>query len=383
MADLRCYLTMAGIAAENNAKKMGTTLKITEMVFDGTYLEDNKNPEDLVDVINPVLPVPCSTSISEDGQTLTLKGQISVEQGGFNVWGIGLKTKDGVLYGYARSKGDRILTQDEGATESVRYAADILTKNADVIEIKVEPTSVYADLEYVDDRVNQILNMMKKMEGQLGRVRIYMANDIDDDYLPILGQTLIKSEYPDYFAHLGITGNSLTLPDWTKHPYLHQAGGGIAAGTTLEQQLLKHAHDASSKSTGEHAHTVDNTDLGTKTVSTKDLGTKTTNTTGAHSHTYVAPPHGYNSRDHGDHPGTEGHDETKTTSNTGNHNHTVVLGSHNHTVALGAHNHTVQEAGAHEHDITVEDSGSDLLRPNSTAVVFAVKVKYLVRDIAW
>ncbi|MFV0449791.1 MAG: phage tail protein, partial [Vibrio sp.] len=153
MADLRCYLTTAGIAAENNAKQFGSTLKITEMVFDGSYLADEQNPENLTEVINPVLTVPCSTSISDDEQTLTFKGSIQVEQGGFNVWGIGLKTEDGTLYGYARSKGDKILTEDEGATESIRYAVDIITKNADVIEIKINQSTVYADLEDVDNAI--------------------------------------------------------------------------------------------------------------------------------------------------------------------------------------------------------------------------------------
>lgn len=153
MADLRCYLTSAGIAAENNAKQFGTTLKITEMVFDGTYLGDEQNPENLTEVINPVLTVPCSSTLSDDEQTLTFKGSILVEQGGFNVWGIGLKTDSGVLYGYARSKGDKILTEDEGATESVRYAVDIITKNSEVIEINVNPSTVYADLEDVDNAV--------------------------------------------------------------------------------------------------------------------------------------------------------------------------------------------------------------------------------------
>lgn len=153
MADLRCYLTKAGIAAENNAKQFGSTLKITEMVFDGSYLADEENPENLTEVINPVLTVPCSTTISDDEQTLTFKGSILVEQGGFNVWGIGLKTDSGVLYGYARSKGDKILTEDEGATESVRYAVDIITKNSEVVEINVNPSTVYADLEDVDNAV--------------------------------------------------------------------------------------------------------------------------------------------------------------------------------------------------------------------------------------
>lgn len=201
MADYRCYLTKAGIAAENNAKNFGLTLKITEMVFDGGYLDDDRNPEELTDVINAKLSVPCASSLSDDGQTLTFKGSILVDQGGFNVWGIGLKTDTGVLYGYARSKGDKILTDDEGATESVRYAVDIITKNADVIEIKINQSTVYADLEDVDNAIgahetkeNPHPQYMNKYENGAdiadpyefvrnlpGEITIYIDSNLGDD----------------------------------------------------------------------------------------------------------------------------------------------------------------------------------------------------------
>lgn len=240
-----------------------------------------------------------------------------------------------------------------------------------------DPHPQYAKKSETEVSLNQITAIMRQMEGKLGRVRIYMANDIDDEYLPILGQTITKADYPDYFDYLGITDDELTLPDWSKHPYLHQASEAIPAGTTLEQQLLKHAHSASSNSTGAHSHAVDSKDLGTKTVSTKDLGTKTTNTTGSHSH----PVSLY--KDQGTDQAISAYGSTNywkkvNTDSAGNHSHTVALGSHNHTVALGSHNHTMQSAGAHSHTITVNENGADLLRPNSTAVVFAVKVKYLV-----
>lgn len=272
-----------------------------------------------------------------------------------------------------------------------------------------DPHPQYAKKSETEISLNQITAIMRQMEGKLGRVRIYMANDIDAEYLPILGQTITKADYPDYFEFLGITDDELTLPDWSKHPYLHQASDTIPAGTTLEQQLLKHAHTASSNSAGAHSHTagsnstgahthiIDNKDLGTKTVSTKDLGTKTTNTN-SHSHTAASANPGnedtsannilaYGKRgDVSDNWGTK----FSFTTNSSSHNHTVALGSHNHTVAMGAHNHTLQSSGAHSHTITVNsggahshtitvnENGADLLRPNSTAVVFAVKVKYLV-----
>ncbi|MFH0267230.1 phage tail-collar fiber domain-containing protein [Vibrio rumoiensis] len=268
MADLRCYLTTAGIAAENNAKQFGTTLKITEMVFDGTYLADEQNPENLTDVINPVLTVPCSTSISDDGQTLTFKGSILVEQGGFNVWGIGLKTDSGVLYGYARSKGDKILTEDEGATESVRYAVDIITKNADVIEIKINQSAVYADLEDVDNAIKaheakpdphpqyiQWDNLVgfrfhESIHG-FDRTQIALKGDgtevLRADFPKLwaiaestaVDQALIDANPTLYAANYG-TGDgatTFTMPNYGLMPWEAAAGMYGAAGTTVDDQI--------------------------------------------------------------------------------------------------------------------------------------------------
>lgn len=227
MADLRCYLTKSGIAAENNAKQFGTTLKITEMVFDGSYLADEENPENLTEVINPVLTVPCSTSISDDGQTLTFKGSILVEQGGFNVWGIGLKTDSGVLYGYARSKGDKILTEDEGATESVRYAVDIITKNSDVIEIKVNQSTVYADLEDVDKAIAEHEakpdpHSQYVIKGTLQTERY----DSEKDYIQgdIISMIIDNRVYQFYCNKTHSSENSVNPDDdvtdtWREYPY--------------------------------------------------------------------------------------------------------------------------------------------------------------------
>lgn len=270
MADLRCYLTKSGIAAENNAKQFGTTLKITEMVFDGSYLADEENPENQTEVINPVLTVPCSTTISDDEQTLTFKGSILVEQGGFNVWGIGLKTDSGVLYGYARSKGDKILTEDEGATESVRYAVDIITKNSDVIEIKVNQSTVYADLEDVDNAVKEheakpdphsqyiqwghlVGLRLKDSFAGVNRTEIALRGDgtevlradfpkllqlaIDNDQL--VDQALIDADPEQYAANYG-TGDgttTFTLPNYGVMPWEASAGMYGDSGTTVADQI--------------------------------------------------------------------------------------------------------------------------------------------------
>lgn len=235
-------------------------------------------------------------------------------------------------------------------------------------ELNSDPHPQYAKDNATDSKLNQIIVMMRKIEGSVGRVRIYMEDDIDDDYLPILGQTITKAEYPDYFEHLGVSDDELTLPDWSKHPYLHQASDAIPAGTTLEQQLLKHGHSASSNSAGAHSHTINN----------KDLGTKSTNTTGNHDH-HLDDVKGGGSG--GDNPYVRAGGYGGGSWDSGDKAGTNYSGNHSHYINMGSHNHTMQSAGTHNHTIEVNESGADLLRPNSTAVVFAVKVKYLVSEL--
>ncbi|WP_417883568.1 phage tail protein [Vibrio rumoiensis] len=268
MADLRCYLTKSGIAAENNAKQFGTTLKITEMVFDGSYLADEENPENLTEVINPVLTVPCSTTISDDEQTLTFKGSILVEQGGFNVWGIGLKTDSGVLYGYARSKGDKILTEDEGATESVRYAVDIITKNSEVVEINVNPSTVYADLEDVDNAVKagideheakedphpQYLLTAQFLRAMLGKPvhESIVGRTQDDDLIaPAVGQKLYVADYQTAYEIISQADNFIEEATKAADPFQYAGYWGFGNDgadffTTPNLPLTMHIKSAGS-----------------------------------------------------------------------------------------------------------------------------------------
>lgn len=268
MADLRCYLTKSGIAAENNAKQFGTTLKITEMVFDGSYLADEENPENLTEVINPVLTVPCSTTISDDEQTLTFKGSILVEQGGFNVWGIGLKTDSGVLYGYARSKGDKILTEDEGATESVRYAVDIITKNSEVVEINVNPSTVYADLEDVDNAVKagiegheakedpheQYLLTAQFLLAMLGKPvhESIVGRTQDDDLIaPAVGQKLYVADYQTAYEIISQADNFIDEATKAADPFQYAGYWGFGNDgadffTTPNLPLTMHIKSAGS-----------------------------------------------------------------------------------------------------------------------------------------
>lgn len=146
--DLRCYLTNAGIAAENNAIALGRKLPIKEMVFGSGVLADGEDPRNLTTMISEQFKVPCAMITHSDNTTLlTFKGDIPVDVGGFNINEVAIRLEDGTIYGYARGTGDYKPTPEQGATESIRYVVDMYSTNVTVIECKVDLSNVYADYE--------------------------------------------------------------------------------------------------------------------------------------------------------------------------------------------------------------------------------------------
>ncbi|EKO3451677.1 phage tail protein [Vibrio fluvialis] len=146
--DLRCYLTNAGIAAENNSIQLNRSLNVTEMVFGSGLLADEKDPREQTAMIKEEYAVPCALLFDEDTPTLLVfKGDLPADVGGFYINEVGIRLEDGTIYGYARGKGDYKPTLEQGATDSVRYAVEMYTENADIVVAKIDLSSVYADWE--------------------------------------------------------------------------------------------------------------------------------------------------------------------------------------------------------------------------------------------
>ncbi|QFT28792.1 hypothetical protein FIV01_20535 (plasmid) [Vibrio aquimaris] len=103
----------------------------------------------------------------EDNTTLlTFKGDIPVDRGGFHINEVAIRLEDGTLYNYARSTGDYKPTPEQGATESIRYVVDMYTTNAEIIECKVDLSSVYSDYEDLEAvRVEGANNLQAHVEN--------------------------------------------------------------------------------------------------------------------------------------------------------------------------------------------------------------------------
>lgn len=152
--DLRCYLTNAGIAAENNSIQLGRKLPIKEMVFGSGLLADSGDPRLQTAMIKEEYVVPCGMLFDPESPTLLVfKGDLPADVGGFHIHEVAIRLEDGTLYGYARGKGDYKPTLEQGATDSVRYAIEMYTTNASIVECKIDLSKVYVDWEDLEVRV--------------------------------------------------------------------------------------------------------------------------------------------------------------------------------------------------------------------------------------
>ncbi|QCW19670.1 tail fiber protein [Vibrio phage Va_90-11-286_p16] len=159
--DLRCYLTNAGIAAENNSIQLGRKLPVKEMVFGSGLLADGSDPRLQTTMIQEEYAVPCGMLFDPESPTLLVfKSDLPADVGGFHIHEVAIRLEDGTLYGYARGKGDYKPTIEQGATDSVRYAVEMYTTNASNVECKVDLSKVYVDWEDLEVA-------MKKAEDDL------------------------------------------------------------------------------------------------------------------------------------------------------------------------------------------------------------------------
>ncbi|MDZ5515889.1 phage tail-collar fiber domain-containing protein [Vibrio fluvialis] len=165
--DLRCYLTNAGIAAENNSIQLNRSLNVTEMVFGSGVLADESDPRAQTAMISEEYAVPCAMLFDEATPTLLVfKSDLPADVGGFHINEVGIRLEDGTIYGYARGKGDYKPTLEQGATDSVRYAVEMYTENADIVVAKIDLSSVYADYEDLTNLETNLLETVNNLDAQ-------------------------------------------------------------------------------------------------------------------------------------------------------------------------------------------------------------------------
>ena len=390
--DNKFYVTRNGQKAEREALASGRIIKIVSVVVDSTLLPASSSPEYMnavqdnptdSDGVKAIYPVG-GNSVNDQ---LLVAWTLPANSGGYHINGLGFILEDGTLWGYQRVQlgykapaGDGALFEPKGLITHETSAATSITFNLSLDDI-------YATIDDVNYLINEhkkdMWRLMRKMEGKVGRVRLYMANDVDDDYLVIRGQTITKVDYPDYFKHLGVTTSSLKLPDWSRNGYIRQFSDSLNAGATLTQQILRHNHTGTIGNNGGHTPTSYPIDLGNKTGSFSVSKRFYTSDDGAHDHEYTSAMGGGTDKTDpwSGSPSDKG--GNKRTGGAPKHKHFIDVSFSNVAVnvTLGTYNVAHHSVAHHSHVMAIDYSGHDENRPNTTVAVYAVKVKYLTPSV--
>ena len=401
------YVTKAGLAAEREALATGRVIKIKSVVVDSVLLPENINPDTLTAVqLNPTDQNGQKAIYPAAGESVNNKVLIAwtlpSSSGDYQINGLGFVLEDGTLWGYQRAVLGYKPDPAGGTFFEPHGTVTHITSAAANITCELNLEGVHAtvnDIQYlISQHHNQLALMMRKIEGSLGRVRTYMnADDVDEEYLSISGQTINKDDYPDFFKHMSVTTSTMKLPDWGLNGYLRQHTSALQAGRTLAEEIKRHAHTATVNKGGAHTPDAYPMDLGTKSTSVVLNKRFYTDITGNHHHSSGAAvypydgatfnfPYGYDAVRGNNKSGGWGNIYGSTphiprTNVAGNHKHYVDVnfGTTNINIAIGEFKTRLHTVEAHNHNASIDNTGGNENIPNTTVVVFAVKVKYLTQ----
>lgn len=357
------YVTLAGLNEEALAKEEGRKVTIEKVVIGLGLLPENEQPQNQTALLQSKAEAVCFVkAIDTEHGFYRVEADIPIPDTGYNYFEIGTLTDTGVLYSYARSRGDYVAGTADSDGKLTRIRLNFRTDNSELITITQDDSVLYTPITDFEAHVEEFNDHVKadKAHEQYER-KDNAATDAEIDsgsqekkhiQLPQLWRALTPQRLIDKLW-LGLAAKicpvGVSLPwesdiapegwairkgqafDLIACPKLAEIwpdgiipdmrGNGFigkeeseTVGVFEEGEVKSHGHDGSS-------------------VSSTDLGNKTTNTTGNHAHNIKmkttvsgssALPQQYNGA----------HAATRQTDAAGNHSHTVAIGSHAHTIMI-------------------------------------------------
>jgi hypothetical protein len=355
------YITLAGLDEEALAKEEGRKVTIEKVVIGLGLLPENEQPQNQTALLQPKAEAVCFVkAIDTEHGFYRVEADIPIPDEGYNYFEIGSLTDTGVLYSYARSRGDYVAGSADSDGKLTRIRLNFRTDNSELITITQDDSVLYTPITDFEAHVEDFNDHVKadKAHEQYER-KDNAATDADIDSeskekkhvkLPQLWRALTPQRLIDklwlglaakifpvgaaipWFTDIAPNGfaimknqvfDKIANPQcaliWPDGIIPDMRGCGVIGkedGETIgvfeEGQVKEHGHEGSS-------------------VGSTNLGTKTTNTD-THYHTYAKMRPSY-SNQHGKNPWTTYGTETRNTSSD-SHNHTVVIGSHVHTIMI-------------------------------------------------
>lgn len=158
--DFRCYITAAGFNVEANAKQFGETVNIQWIQIGSGELPDGQSPVNRTSMVNSYgnagrFPAKVYTDPVNPGGFVaecTITGDHAINGQGYVINEAAAVLDNGVLYAYRRVASD-YKPVNQGEVKSYIIRLRFVPANAEVINITVDPTVVYA----TQDDLNRVM----------------------------------------------------------------------------------------------------------------------------------------------------------------------------------------------------------------------------------
>lgn len=141
------YITLAGLKEEALAKEEGRKVTIEKVVIGLGLLPNDEQPQNQTVLLKPKAEAVCFVkAIDTEHGFYRVEADIPIPDTGYNYFEIGTLTDTGVLYSYARSRGDYVAGKADSDGKLTRIRLNFRTDNSKLITITHDDSVLYTPI---------------------------------------------------------------------------------------------------------------------------------------------------------------------------------------------------------------------------------------------
>ena len=141
------YITLAGLDEEALAKEEGRKVTIEKVVIGLGLLPENEQPQNQTALLQPKAEAVCFVkAIDTEHGFYRVEADIPIPDTGYNYFEIGTLTDTGVLYSYARSRGDYVAGTADSDGKLTRIRLNFRTDNSELITITQDDSVLFTPI---------------------------------------------------------------------------------------------------------------------------------------------------------------------------------------------------------------------------------------------
>lgn len=141
------YITLAGLNEEALAKEEGRKVTIEKVVIGLGLLPNDEQPQNQTALLQPKAEAVCFVkAIDTEHGFYRVEADIPIPDTGYNYFEIGTLTDTGVLYSYARSRGDYVAGKADSDGKLTRIRLNFRTDNSELITITHDDSVLYTPI---------------------------------------------------------------------------------------------------------------------------------------------------------------------------------------------------------------------------------------------